>query len=149
MNVLLALVAIAGTQSPVCSFGGPGDGINYLSGGYEMTPIADSRQAEALKRAKRGVPMRVDATFAKRATGLPALPPYRFHYLAKAGYLGVQSDPPTFPQYMRFDLDVSDKGVAYVASMRMAYRPVQSEAAVIISSDVPLRRVVSLCGSVH
>jgi hypothetical protein len=149
MNAFLALIAIAATPSPACSLERPGVGTNYLSGGHEMTPVADSRQIETLKRAKRGLPTRVDASFARTVTGVPALRPHRYYYLARAGYMGVQSDPPTFPEYVKFGLDISDSGVAYIASFRMSSSPVQSEAAVIISSDAPLKRVVSLCSSVH
>jgi hypothetical protein len=114
-----------------------------------MTPVADDRQAEALKRVKRGVPRRVGADFAKRFTGVPALTLHRYYYLARAGFMGTQSDPPTFPEYVRFGVDISDEGVAYIASFKMSSSPAESEAAVIISSNLPLKRFVSLCGSVH
>jgi hypothetical protein len=89
---------------------------------------------------------RVDASFAKRATGISDLPRSKNYYLARVGYLGWRGFAP-FPDGISLGIDVDRQGVAYVTSFRLTREDGASEYAAVLISQTPLKGLVSICSA--
>lgn len=70
-----------------------------------------------------------------------------YYYLVEVAYRGRISDLGGNNGGLKFGVDVDETGVAYITSFRLTSESGESNLPVVLASEKPLRKVVSICGS--
>ena len=73
------------------------------------------------------------------------LPKVPYYYLIRVGYVGENVRGAI--ENVRLGVDVDSDGVAYVSSFVLSKTTDTAEAAAILASPTPIKRVISTCGS--
>ncbi len=131
------------TGSPCPPFGGVNGSHKWIPGDHKVVPVSAKHQRAILQRLKRGAIEEVDDTVARAMAG-NALPPAAHYYLARVGYIG-DAAPGTFPTHVSIAADIDTEGVAYVISFVLSRSNGATEAAAVLTSPIPLKRMISSC----
>jgi hypothetical protein len=89
----------------------------------------------------------VDVSVARAESGDESLPSSINYYLARVGYIGNQSLHKIVPGGLSLSVDVDDNRTAYVTSYRLTSERGTSEIAVLLSSKIALKGLVSICSA--
>src|SRR5947209_3645566 len=118
----------------------------WVKGEYVVTPVVAPAQPTILKRLGGQSFRRVSLAFARAATGNRTIRSGRHYYVTKVAWLS-DAAPGTVPgKWVQIGVDVDSRRVAYITSNLLTHARGASEFAAILTSSVPLRGIVSLCG---
>ena len=110
-----------------------------------LTAPSSEYQAKILPTVKRGELKSLDRSAPQAIAGDIALPNVSHYYLIRVGYVGPNV-PEAFDN-VSLGVNVGSDGVACVSSFVLSRMTDTSEAAAILASQTPIKRVISKCGS--
>ena len=117
-----------------------------MLGNYKITAVSDAQQKKMLRRLKGNRPTPLTHFAAAAATGDPNLRA-KHYYLVRAGYVADEKLTGTVPRGLSLSVDVDRNGVAYITSYILSRQQGTAAVAVVLASDIPIKRVVSICGA--
>jgi hypothetical protein len=115
----------------------------WLTGDFSATPVAPSRQQEALDLLGKGSLKPINASLARSMLEGDVLAEAEHMYLARGSYVGTRNTPWGIPPGISWSVDVDSQRIAHVISFRLSREPETVETAIVISSSLPLEGVVA------
>jgi hypothetical protein len=146
--LILALLLIAGPLAPgeSCSCAAV-KSQRWLTGNYQVKPVAVPLTENTEKRLARARLLSISADAARSMLGGTSPPVARYYYLGRVAYIGGKKHFTVAPPGLTLSIDESQDGVAYVTSFLLTKENGTSSLAVVLTSDVPLKGLVSLCSA--
>lgn len=118
----------------------------WLSGDFNVKVVSKRHQDEITKSIDNNNIKEIDATTAREITEDTKLSS-KYYYTAKIAYFGNGRAPSSFPSGLALSVDVDDRKIAYVTSYRLTSEREPAEISVVLTSQIPLNGVQSICGA--
>lgn len=146
MSILKLAASLITSTATLCSPTPEADH-TWLPGEFYAQAAPREFQAELIDKLENSSIIEIDNSAAEKFIKINNHHISKKYYIAKIGYFGNDRPPQSYPSGLSLSVDVDNNDIAYVTSYRLTSERSTSELVVVLTSQVELKGVVSICGA--